>query len=110
MERPSQDWRDAWIAALDALDADVARVEELLADGQRIRDTPLTDPWSPPAGLGPLPLDLQPRADAILTRQLNAARQLAISIAANRRHAAFAAKVEVGGYGKAPPTYVDRAM
>lgn len=103
-------WRDAWIAALDDLDADVARVEALLADGQRIRDLPESDPWSPPPGLGPLPLDLKPRADAILTRQLNASRELATSIAVNRRQAAFARKVEVGGYGKAPPTYVDRAM
>lgn len=108
MERP-ESWRTAWVAALDALDADVARVEALIADSQRIRDVPLTDPWSPPPGLGPLPLDLKPRADAILTRQLNAARELAVAIAANRKQAAFAAKVEQG-YGKAPPTYVDRAM
>ena len=103
-------WRDAWVAALDDLDADVARMEALLADAQRVRDLPLTDPWSPPAGLGPLPLDLRPRADAILTRQVAATQQLAVAIAANRRQAAFAAKVESGGYGKAPPTYVDRAM
>jgi hypothetical protein len=103
-------WRDAWVAALDALDADVGRVEQLLADGQRVRDLPITDPWSPPPGLGPLPLDLCPRADAILARQLNATRELAVAIAANRRQALFASKVESGGYGKAPPTYVDRAM
>lgn len=103
-------WRDAWIAALDELDSDVARTEALLADAQRVRDLPIADPWSPPADLGPLPLDLRPRADAILTRQLAATKQLAVAIAANRRQAAFAAKVEVGGYGKAPPTYVDRAM
>lgn len=103
-------WRDAWVAALDDLDADVGRMEELLADAQRIRDLPPSDPWSPPAGLGPLPLDLRPRADAILTRQVTATQRLAIEIAANRRQAAFAAKVESGGYGKAPPTYVDRAM
>jgi hypothetical protein len=109
MERP-ESWRTAWVAALDALDADVTRVEALIADAQRIRDLPLTDPWSPPPGLGPLPLDLKPRADAILTRQLNATRELAVAIAANRKQAAFAAKVESGGYGKAPPTYVDRAM
>jgi hypothetical protein len=85
-------------------------MEALLADAQRVRDLPLTDPWAPPAGLGPLPLDLRPRADAILTRQVAATQQLAVAIAANRRQAAFAAKVEAGGYGKAPPTYVDRAM
>ena len=102
-------WRDAWIAALDDLDADVALVEALLADGQRVRDLPVSDPWAPPPGLGPLPLDLRPRADAILARQLHATRELATAIAVNRRQAAFAKKVEVGGYGQAPSTYVDRA-
>lgn len=108
MDRPDK-WRAAWIAALDELDADVGRIEELLADEQRLRDAPPADPWSPPDGLGPLPLDLRPRADAILARQAGAAHQLALAIAANRRQAKFAAKVEVG-YGKAPPSYVDRAM
>jgi hypothetical protein len=104
------EWRAAWTAALDALDADVGRIEELLADEQRVRDLPPADPWSPPEGLGPMPLDLRPRADAILARQVDAAQQLATAMAVNRRQAQFAAKVEVGGYGKAPPSYVDRAM
>jgi len=108
MDRPDK-WRAAWVTALDELDADVGRVEGLLADEQRVRDLPPADPWSPPAGIGPLPLDLRPRADAILERQVNAAHQLAVAIAANRRQARFAAKVEAG-YGKAPPSYVDRAM
>ena len=114
MARPDtpepENWRSAWVAALDAMDADVVLIEELLADAQRVRDLPLSDPWSPPPGLGPLPLDLRPRADAILARQLHATRQLTLAIAANRTQAAFAARVEVGGYGKAPPSYVDRAM
>lgn len=103
-------WRTAWVAALDALDADVTATETLLIEEHRIRDLPAADPWSPPAGMGPLPLDLRPRADAILTRQASAAQRLIMAIASNRRQAAFAAKVEVGDFGKAPPTYVDRAM
>jgi hypothetical protein len=106
----SQNWRSAWVAALDALDADVDAVEAMLLDEHRLRDLPRADPWSPPAGLGPLPLDLRPRADAILARQASAAQQLILSIASNRRQAAFVAKIEVGDFGKAPPTYVDRAM
>jgi hypothetical protein len=105
-----ENWRSAWVAALDALDVDVAAVERMLLEEHRIRDLPKSDPWSPPAGLGPLPLDLRPRADAILARQASAAQQLILSIASNRRQAAFVAKVEVGDFGKAPPTYVDRAM
>jgi hypothetical protein len=106
----SENWRAAWVAALDALDADVEAVETLLIAEQRIRDLPQADPWSPPPGIGPLPLDLRPRADAILARQVSAAQQLALAIGANRKQAAFVAKVEVGDFGKAPPTYVDRAM
>ena len=105
-----ENWRSAWVAALDALDADVAAVEQMLVQEHRIRDLPHADPWSPPAGMGPLPLDLRPRADAILNRQASAAQQLILAIASNRRQAAFVAKVEVGDSGKAPPTYVDRAM
>jgi hypothetical protein len=106
----SESWRSAWVDALDALDADVAAIESMLAEEHRIRDLPQADPWSPPAGMGPLPLDLRPRADAILARQASAAQQLIMAIASNRRQAAFVAKVEVGDFGKAPPAYVDRAM
>lgn len=106
----SENWRSAWMAALDALDADVTAIESMLAEEHRLRDLPQADPWSPPAGMGPLPLDLRPRADGILARQASAAQQLILSIASNRRQAAFVAKVEVRDFGKAPPTYVDRAM
>jgi hypothetical protein len=106
----SEDWRTAWVGALDALDADVTAIEAMLVEEHRIRDLPAADPWSPPAGMGPLPLDLRPRADAILARQTSAAQQLIHAIASNRRQAAFAAKIEVGDFGKAPPAYVDRAM
>ena len=52
------DWHRAWTAALDELEADVTRVEALLADDHRVRDLPVADPWTPPAGLGPLPLEI----------------------------------------------------
>jgi hypothetical protein len=106
----SGNWRSAWVAALDALDADVVAIESMLLEEQRIRDLPRADPWSPPAGMGPLPLDLRPRADAILARQASAAQQLIMAIASNRRQTALVAKIEMGGVGKAAPAYVDRAM
>jgi hypothetical protein len=103
------DWRQAWAQALDELELDVAAAEALLADDHRARETPRVDPWQPPEGLGPLPLDLRPRADAILTRQLAAAEALALALIANRRQAAFASKIETGD--AAPrPAYVDCAM
>jgi hypothetical protein len=103
-------WRQAWVTALDALEADVAAVEQMIQDEHRRRDLPIATPWNPPAGLGPLPLDLRPRADSILARQLEAARAAALAITANRRQTAFAARVEVGTAGKSVPSYVDYAM
>ncbi|MGI5169979.1 hypothetical protein ACQEU3_37065 [Spirillospora sp. CA-253888] len=102
-------WHAAWSAALDALEADVAATEALLADDHRLRDLPPISPWSPPPGLGLLPLDLRPRADAILTRQLAAAQAIATALAANRRQAAVLARIETGGDGGARPTYLNCA-
>jgi hypothetical protein len=103
-------WHAEWAAALDELEADVVSVEAMLTDDHLMRDNPVTDPWSPPQGLGPLPLDLRPRADGILSRQLAAAQQITLALATNRRQAAFAAKVEVGAQGAARPAYLDCAM
>jgi hypothetical protein len=106
----STDWRTAWSAALDAVEADIDQIEKLLADEHRLRDLPLIDPWRPPAGLGPLPLDLRPRADAVLARQLAAAQALTAAMTMNRRQIAFLAKVEAGDAGNVPPSYLDFAV
>ena len=106
----AHEWRDAWTAALDELEADVARVEDLLVSDHLVRDHPLTDPWAPPEGLGPLPLDLRPRADAILARQIAAAGAVSTALASNRRQAAVAARIETGGQPAPRPAYVDCAM
>jgi hypothetical protein len=103
------DWHLAWITAIDALELDVAAAEALLTDDQRIRDQPLSDPWRPPAGLGPLPLDLRPRADAILGRQLAAGAAITRALVTNRRQAALLNRVE-GGPAARRPAYVDCAM
>jgi hypothetical protein len=103
-------WRDVWIAALDELEADVEAVERMIIDEHRSQEMPVADPWAPPAGIGPIPLDLRPRADFILTRQLEAAKAAALAITANRRQTAFASRVEVGTAGKGVPTYIDCAI
>jgi hypothetical protein len=102
----TEGWRRAWTEALDALDADVTSMESLLADDHRLRDVPLTDPWQPPAGLGPLPLDLRPRADGILRRQLAAAEALTRVLATNRQQAAVAGRI-LSGQGPGAAAYVD---
>src|SRR4051812_49061645 len=106
----TEGWRQAWVSALDALEADVESVERMIDNEHRGREMPAATPWAPPAGLGPLPLELRPRADGILARQLAAAQALSSAIVMNRRQAAVTARVEVGTSGKATPSYVDCAM
>jgi hypothetical protein len=103
------DWHAAWVAALDELELDLDTAQALLEEVRRGRETPAVDPWSPPPGLGPLPLDLAPRADAILTRQLHMAAELAAGISHNRRQATVASRLE-HGRGAARPAYLDCAM
>lgn len=104
------DWHSAWTAVLDELETDVTKVETLLAADHRMRDHAIIDNWTPPQGLGPLPLDLRPRADAILSRQLSAARAVTLALATNRRHAAVANRIEAGSQGAPRPAYIDCAM
>ncbi|MFI5493145.1 hypothetical protein [Actinoplanes sp. NPDC051859] len=106
----ADDWRQAWISALDELEADVEAVERMIRDEHRSQELPMAKPWEPPPGLGPLPLELRPRADFILTRQLEAAKAAALAMTANRRQTAFASRVEAGAAGKQIPTYIDCAM
>jgi hypothetical protein len=103
-------WQQAWTAALDVLEADVTEVESMLTAEHRQRDTPITNAWRPPVGLGPLPLDLRPRADAILNRQIVAATAVTRAIAMNRKQATVAARIEAGQQGAPRPAYVDCAM
>ncbi|GII06165.1 hypothetical protein [Planobispora takensis] len=103
------DWHAAWSAALDSLEMDVTAAEELLAGDHRDRELRLTDAWSPPENLGPLPLDLRPRADAILARQLATAQAIAMAMIGNRRQAAMLARVESGNDGGQRPVYVNCA-
>ncbi|MFG1925800.1 hypothetical protein [Cryptosporangium sp. NPDC048952] len=104
------DWRSAWVAALDHLEADVTEVEERLRTDQFLRDTPTADAWAPPDGIGPLPLDLRPRVDRILARQIAAAEGLARLMATNRQQAALTNKIELFDSGSARPAYLDQAM
>jgi hypothetical protein len=105
----TEDWHGAWSAALDELELDVVQVETMLADERRHAETPPADLWRPPTELGALPLELKPRADEILSRQLKAAPEIAKRLTSNRRHFAVTARIETGEAVKRP-VYVDRAM
>ncbi len=104
------DWRDAWTGALDALEMDVAATEAMLEGAHAAAETPRADPWRPPVGLGTLPLELRPRADGILQRQLAAAEELARRVTSNRQQSAMVSRMETGGGGERVPSYVDCAM
>lgn len=105
----TEDWRGAWTAALDELELDVTEIEVMLADEHRHAETPPADLWRPPTELGALPLELKPRADEILTRQLRAAEEIARRLTANRRQQAMTSRIETGEAVKRP-VYVDCAM
>ncbi|XVU24969.1 hypothetical protein ACQPZJ_48565 [Actinoplanes sp. CA-054009] len=102
-------WHGAWNAALDELELDVAAVEAMLDDEHRNAETPPASLWKPPTELGALPLELKPRADEILTRQLKAAQEIARRLTANRQQIAVTTRIETGEAVKRP-LYVDRAM
>ena len=109
MPTQAEGWNDAWTAALDELELDVSGVEAMLADEHRHAETPPADLWRSPTELGALPLELKPRADEILTRQLKAAEEIARRLTANRQQMAMTTRIETGEAIKRP-VYVDRAM
>jgi hypothetical protein len=109
VEPPEPDWHAAWVAALDELEIDLDTAQALLEEVRRGREIAVVDPWSPPPGLGPLPLDLRPRADTILNRQLAVAAEMAAGISHNRRQATVASRLEQGR-DAARPAYLDCAM
>lgn len=96
---------EAWTAVLDALERDVAAVERHLASGT----VPPGAAWTPPAGLGPLPADLVPRADAIVARQFAATQAVGLALSSNRKQAAAMLRVEAGSPGRPRASYVDFA-
>jgi len=102
-------WRGAWTAALDELELDVGEIEAMLADERRHAETPPADLWRPPTELGALPLELKPRADEILARQLRVAEEIARRLTANRQQIAVTSRIETGEAVKRP-LYVDCAM
>lgn len=97
------DWDLAWLTALDELELAADEAERLLASAHL--PTVEVARWTPPAGLGTLPLALRDRAQALLTRQLDLARRTAAAAAMSRREAAVVQQITA----KAPalPVYLD---
>jgi hypothetical protein len=100
------DWRATWIDVLVELELDIAGVEASLTEQHQTQDLPQVDPWTPPPGLGPIPLDLQPRADAVLERQLAAALAVVAALTSTQRQALVAGRLRSGD-DPTRPAYVD---
>lgn len=83
------DWHEEWATALDRLELELHRAEQLL----RANAPTPTVAWEPPVMRAPLPTDLMPRARLILERQLALANDVALAVARTRRELALTAKV-----------------
>ncbi|GAA2550182.1 hypothetical protein GCM10010435_20170 [Winogradskya consettensis] len=103
------EWRSAWTAALDELELDVVTIETMLADERRLAELPESNLWQPPTELGALPLELRPRADEILTRQLAAAEEIARRLTSTRVQQVMTSRIETGEATKRP-VFLDCAM
>lgn len=100
------DFHKSWVAALAELELDVARAENLLR--ANTVEIPELLPWTPPTGIGALPLPLLDRARRLHQRQLEVAERLAAAVAGNRRQAAVTGAIDATRPA-APPVFVDHA-
>jgi hypothetical protein len=87
----------------------VTATEAMLLAERRMAETPMSDVWKPPQEIGALPLELRPRADEILTRQLRVAEEIARRLTSTRQQQAVTARIETGERVKRP-VYLDCAM
>ncbi|MPV38440.1 hypothetical protein [Georgenia subflava] len=97
-------FHERWVAALTALEVDVDEAERSLT-GDHVPAG--RDPWTPPGGLGPLPAALRTRAEELLARQLEVARQVTEAASMGRRQARAVQAMRANG--PARPVYVDMA-
>ncbi|HEY0237775.1 MAG TPA: hypothetical protein VGC37_03945 [Friedmanniella sp.] len=85
-------WDHAWSAALSELELAADEAERLLSLAHLPSTTEVAKvaAWRPPHGLGPLPLSLRERAQALVDRQLDLARRTAEAARMSRRQARVA--------------------
>jgi hypothetical protein len=78
----------AWVQALAEMEGAADRAEDLLRVARSAEpdvDVAVTEPWSTPRGLGPLPVTLAPRAAALVERQRDLVRRTAEQLGEHRR-------------------------
>ena len=96
------DWHTAWVGALDRLELDVERAEQML----RANDPEPMPAWEPPVMQMSLPDDLLPRAQLILERQLAVAEDIARAVTTTQRHQALTARISAN-IPPEVPVYLD---
>lgn len=102
----TSDFHQAWVAALDVIELDVKRAEELLRSNSA--EIPELIPWTPPTGIGALPLSLLDRVKALHERQIEVSAVLVSTMVGNRKQSAFADAMD-STRPAARPVFVDRA-
>jgi len=91
---PDDTWDTAWVAALDAMEVEADEVERLLRHRDVLENAPVTPvTFTPPEGLGPLPLALADRARRLVQRLLVLSRELTIAMAGNRQQARLVSRL-----------------
>lgn len=93
----------AWSAALDRLESDTTRLETT-EPGAAV---PESEPWTPPEDLGPLPVELAPRARDLLARQRFVVDRLTAALTGNRQQARIADTVHAATGSVGRPAYLD---
>ena len=93
----------AWVAVLDDLERSLAMAAHPAgtsfagnAENPEDASTTTLQPWSPPAGLGPLPADLADRAERLLRAQLDAGSLLQEARGRVARHLVAVRSVDPG--------------
>ena len=94
MTTPDSGWDTAWVAALEAMELEADEVEQMLRHRDVLEAAPVTPvSFTPPDGLGPLPIALADRARRLVQRQLDLARELTIAMAGNRQQARLVSRL-----------------
>ena len=92
-----------WETALDRLELDVLRAEQMSAQPAAFD----LEPWDEPNLEGPIPEDLVERALALRARQQEVQGSLATALSALSRQHAFADRVDRATARAGQPVYVD---
>ena len=92
-----------WETALDRLELDVLRAEQMVANPARYD----LEPWDEPLVDGPLPGDLVDRALDLRARQQGVQRRLVEALQTLSRQSAFTERVDRATARTNRPVYVD---